>query len=88
MPIAEGVPFVARGAAEREKQGQVDGDVQSVRSWVGSIRSVSLGSMGMGSMTRGWWGKQEPSEGEYILPEARRGDDLLASQLNVQIRFS
>lgn len=55
VPVAEGVPFTARGAAERTVRG--DGDVQSVRSWVGSMRSVS-----MGSMASGWFGK-EPSEG-------------------------
>jgi hypothetical protein len=42
-PIAPGVPVAARGAAIREKKGA--GDVESVRSWVGSMRSVSMGSM-------------------------------------------
>lgn len=66
MPIEEGVPFTARGATERVVNGQLDGDVQSVRSWVGSMRSVSMGSMvpGMGGIGKGWWGKEEPNEGE------------------------
>lgn len=66
VPVEDGVPFTARGAAEREGRG-TDGDVQSVRSWVGSMRSVSVGSMGMGMVTggmKGWWGKEEPNEGE------------------------
>lgn len=64
VPVAEGVPYTARGAAQRESRGQIDGDVQSVRSWAGSMRSVSMGSMGMNSLGRGWWTKEEPSEGE------------------------
>lgn len=55
VPIEDGVPYTARGATER---GAVDrGDVQSVRSWVGSMRSVSMQSMG-------WFAKEQVSEGE------------------------
>ncbi|KAI9639248.1 uncharacterized protein MKK02DRAFT_39544 [Dioszegia hungarica] len=69
VPVEDGVPFTARGAAEREGRG-TDGDVQSVRSWVGSMRSVSVGSMGMGMVTggmKGWWGKEEPNEDQILL---------------------
>lgn len=56
VPIAAGVPYAARGAADRGRV--ADGDVQSVRSWVGSMRSVSMSS--------GWFGT-EPSEGMSAL---------------------
>jgi hypothetical protein len=56
-PIAEGVPYTSRGATEGRAR---DGDVQSVRSWVGSMRSVSMGSMGVG-----WFSRDEPTEGTH-----------------------
>ena len=60
-PIAPGVPVAARGARvdTRGKSGQ--GDVRSVRSWVGSMRSVSVGSKSGMS----WWRREEEvDEGE------------------------
>jgi hypothetical protein len=61
VAIEDGVPFTSRGAAERNGQKRDDGDVTSVRSWVGSMRSVSMGSMIPSRV--GWWSKEEPSEG-------------------------
>ena len=54
--VPEGVVVAARG----DLGSLGDGDVQSVRSWVGSVRSVSLRSADM----RRWFGKNEMSEGE------------------------
>ena len=61
--IAPGVPVAARGARVDGREKRADGDVQSVRSWVGSMRSVSLGSISKPGM--GWFGrKEEVDEGE------------------------
>jgi hypothetical protein len=62
--MAPGVPVAARGAAIREKKGA--GDVESVRSWVGSMRSVSMGSMRSTVPGFGWMRKEELDEGEYF----------------------
>ena len=70
VPIEAGVPVAARGARADGREKRADGDVQSVRSWVGSMRSVSLGSMASGKAARGmgmgWFGKkkEEVNEGE------------------------
>lgn len=62
-PIAPGVPVAARGAAMRERKGQ--GDVESVRSWVGSMRSVSMGSMRSTVPGFGWMKRGEMDEGKF-----------------------
>jgi hypothetical protein len=68
VPISPGVPVASRGARvdERERKGQ--GDVDSVKSWVGSMRSVSLGTVGSQATTIpgfGWMGrKEEVTEGQ------------------------
>jgi hypothetical protein len=68
VPIEPGVPVAARGARVDDKEGRrPDGDVQSVRSWAGSMRSVSLGSLrSEGAIPgMGWFSKkQEVTEGE------------------------
>ena len=61
-PIAPGVPVAARGAAMRERKAA--GDVESVRSWVGSMRSVSMGSMRSSVPGFGWMRKEELDEGK------------------------
>jgi len=63
-PIAPGVPVAARGAAIARK-GQ--GDVESVRSWVGSMRSVSMGSMRSTVPGFGWMRKEEMDEGASLV---------------------
>jgi hypothetical protein len=61
VPINQGVPVAARGARADGREGRADGDVQSVRSWVGSMRSVSMGSTrSRGTIPgMGWFGKKE-----------------------------
>lgn len=78
VPISPGVPVAARGARVDERDRKGDGDVDSVKSWVGSMRSVSLGSMGSQATTvpgLGWLGKKEEvNEGmstHHIVPCAR-----------------
>ena len=51
-PIAPGVPVAARGARVDARDKRSEGDVRSVRSWVGSMRSVSMGS-------KSWWQREE-----------------------------
>jgi hypothetical protein len=66
-PIPPNVAVQARGARIAPEGGKVDGDVGSVRSWVGSMRSVSMGSMRSvsGSLPGiGWFKKEEVNEGE------------------------
>ncbi|WVR06832.1 hypothetical protein IAU60_003868 [Kwoniella sp. DSM 27419] len=69
VPIEPGVPVAARGARadERASGGGVEGDVRSVRSWVGSMRSVSMGSLVGKERGRGWWGKKEEVNEDQIL---------------------
>lgn len=57
VPVPDGVVLAARGEIEERGKGK-EGDVRSVRSWVGSMRSVSMGS------EMGWFKKQEMNEGE------------------------
>ena len=61
VPIESGVPVAARGAKADGREKRADGDVQSVRSWVGSMRSVSLGSMASAKALpgMGWYKKTE-----------------------------
>lgn len=59
MPISPGVPVAARGARADAREMRGDGDVQSVRSWVGSMRSVSLGSVSKEIPGMGWFKKKE-----------------------------
>jgi len=79
VPISPGVPVASRGARvdERERKGQ--GDVDSVKSWVGSMRSVSLGTVGSQATTipgLGWMGrKEEVTEGV-----SARGRDALQAE--------
>ena len=64
-PIAPGVPIGARGARADTRVRRGGGDVESVRSWAGSMRSVSMGSMRSGSIPGlGWLRKEEMDEGE------------------------
>ncbi len=69
VPISPGVPVAARGArADGRELGRGDGDVQSVRSWVGSMRSVSMGSRSE------WFGigkKEQQNEGGFLVIETR-----------------
>jgi hypothetical protein len=67
VPIAPGVTVSARGARADGRDRKLEGDVQSVRSWAGSIRSVSMGSLAPGrTFSRsGWFGKpDEMTEGQ------------------------
>ncbi|WRT66634.1 uncharacterized protein IL334_003593 [Kwoniella shivajii] len=68
VPIEEGVPVAARGARidERGNRG-VEGDVTSVRSWVGSMRSVSMGSLVSKESGRGWFSRKEEINEDQIL---------------------
>ncbi|ORY26155.1 hypothetical protein BCR39DRAFT_589822 [Naematelia encephala] len=68
VPIAPGVPVAARGARSDERVGKEEGDVRSVRSWVGSMRSVSIGSLAPGrGMGMGWFSKKEEVNEDQIL---------------------
>ncbi|KAK8864636.1 hypothetical protein IAR55_001886 [Kwoniella newhampshirensis] len=66
VPIEDGVPVAARGARIDERRGQ-EGDVKSVMSWVGSMRSVSLGSIVPKEGGRGWFGRKEEMDEDQIL---------------------
>jgi hypothetical protein len=61
VPVPDGIAVSSR--AVRSDRTNFDGDVESVRSWVGTIRSVSTPiQQGFG----GWWGKpKEIEEGEW-----------------------
>jgi hypothetical protein len=74
VPISPGVPVAARGARVDERERKSQGDVDSVKSWVGSMRSVSMGTIGSQATIPGfgWMGmgkKEEVTEGQ--LPRAR-----------------
>lgn len=59
-PIPPGLTVAARGARATDGDRRIEGDVTSVRSWVGSMRSVSMGSVAKSTMTGfGWLGKKE-----------------------------
>lgn len=80
VPISPGVPVAARGARVDERDQKGDGDVDSVKSWVGSMRSVSLGSMASQSTMpgMGWLGrKEEVTEGECTALEGLRNETPL-----------
>jgi hypothetical protein len=71
VPISPGVPVAARGARVDERDRKGEGDVDSVKSWVGSMRSVSLGTVGSQATTIpgfGWMSKkkEEVTEGESV----------------------
>lgn len=88
VPIEPGVPVAARGARVDGRDGKrPDGDVQSVRSWAGSMRSVSLGSLrseGGSIPGMGWFSKKEEiSEGVYLHVH---GLELFISQAHKQTR--
>ncbi|ORX35657.1 hypothetical protein BD324DRAFT_652205 [Kockovaella imperatae] len=59
-PIAPGVPVAARGAKVDAREKRNEGDVRSVRSWVGSMRSVSMASTS-------WWRREEEVDENKIL---------------------
>jgi hypothetical protein len=66
--IEPGVPVSARGARVDGRGKRGEGDVGSVKSWVGSMRSVSMGSFASTRASRipgmGWFGrKDEVNEG-------------------------
>jgi hypothetical protein len=61
VPVPEGMTMAATGAMDGDATARGDGDVTSVRSWVGSMRSVSMGSTDMGL---GWFRKEQINEGE------------------------
>ncbi|WWC89026.1 uncharacterized protein L201_003944 [Kwoniella dendrophila CBS 6074] len=70
VPIEEGIPVSARGARLSDAKimkGSVEGDVRSVRSWVGSMRSVSMGSLVSREGGKGWWGRKEEINEDQIL---------------------
>lgn len=72
VPIEPGIPVAARGARADGREKRADGDVQSVRSWVGSVRSVSLGSMASVKTIpgMGWFRKKEEiNEGGSLWPK-------------------
>jgi hypothetical protein len=54
VPVPDGVSGAVKGARDGRYG---EGDVESVRSWVGSIRSVSS------RVPSGWWRPQEVDEG-------------------------
>lgn len=62
VPVPEGVAVSARGARAAQRGSRVDGDVDSVRSWVGSIRSVSMRPNTEGGGGFGWWSKPKTVE--------------------------
>ncbi|WOO80646.1 Nischarin [Vanrija pseudolonga] len=64
VPVPEGVSVAARGAISVRER--ADGDVDSVRSWVGSIRSVSAAPAERGW---GWWGKPQEVDEDKVLIE-------------------
>lgn len=77
VPIEAGIPAAAKGATADGRGKRADGDVQSVRSWVGSMRSVSMGSMAsvktMPGM--GWFRKEEKvNEGESLHYAVNKAD--------------
>lgn len=61
VPVPDDIAVSVRGV-RADRAANFDGDVESVRSWVGTIRSVSTPiQQGLG----GWWGKpKEIDEGE------------------------
>lgn len=64
VPVPDGVVPVARGRGDQPRR--EDGDVESVRSWVGSIRSVSMGTRTADGGGFGWWSKpKEVDEGGF-----------------------
>jgi hypothetical protein len=63
--VPEGMTMAAAGAMDGDATARGDGDVTSVRSWVGSMRSVSMGSTDMGL---GWFRKEQVNEGESEWP--------------------
>ncbi|ODN76950.1 hypothetical protein L202_05516 [Cryptococcus amylolentus CBS 6039] len=66
-PIEEGVIIAARGETGSSGR-RAEGDVRSVRSWVGSMRSVSGSLANVGGRDGGWFGrKKEISEDELLL---------------------
>ncbi|WVQ99645.1 hypothetical protein IAU59_006784 [Kwoniella sp. CBS 9459] len=67
VPIEDGVPVAARGARLDERAPGMEGDVRSVRSWVGSMRSVSMGSLVGKEGGRGWFGRKEEINEDQIL---------------------
>ncbi|OCF30560.1 hypothetical protein I316_07828 [Kwoniella heveanensis BCC8398] len=72
VPIEDGVPVAARGARLDDGSASskgIEGDVRSVRSWVGSMRSVSMGSLVGKEGGRGWFGgrKEEINEDQILL---------------------
>ena len=72
IPVDPSLGLAARGA--RLDVPRQEGDVRSVRSWVGSMRSVSLGSMSgaVGGM-QGWFGsKQQVDEGALLPVQTAR----------------
>jgi hypothetical protein len=73
VPISPGVPVAARGARMDERERKSQGDVDSVKSWVGSMRSVSLGTVGSQATIPGfgWMGrKEEITEGQPAVSNA------------------
>ena len=75
VPIEAGIAVAARGARADGRETRADGDVQSVRSWVGSMRSVSLGSMASTKALpgMGWFRKtEEADEGVLFLAGCKR----------------
>ncbi|WWC69931.1 uncharacterized protein I206_103875 [Kwoniella pini CBS 10737] len=67
VPIEEGVSVAARGARMDERNRGVEGDVKSVMSWVGSMRSVSMGSLVSRNTSSGWFGRKEEINEDQIL---------------------
>lgn len=67
VPVPPGVAVAARGA-QVPRATNLDGDVESVRSWAGSIRTVSMGTLGKSEGGFGWFSKpKEVDEGEWCV---------------------
>ncbi|WWC61904.1 uncharacterized protein I303_104490 [Kwoniella dejecticola CBS 10117] len=67
VPIEEGVSVAARGARMDERNRGIEGDVKSVMSWVGSMRSVSMGSLVSRNTSSGWFSRKEEVNEDQIL---------------------
>lgn len=67
VPVPPGVPVAARGARADSRSRRGEGDVESVRSWVGSVRSVS-----MSVVDGGWFRKPKEIDESESNPVPQR----------------
>ncbi|WVN87662.1 uncharacterized protein L203_102848 [Cryptococcus depauperatus CBS 7841] len=64
-PVSDEVVVTARGAYGDNSKGK-EGDVESVRSWVGSIQNVS-GSLASSAVSGSWWSKGKTYDEDELL---------------------